>query len=69
MLLEEELRQRLNSTVENIKQLNKDKKNEFQNYDISLLNLQIEAKVYANVLELQYNMATNKILKISENEQ
>lgn len=68
MLLEQELRQRLNSTVETIKQLNKDKKNEFQNYDISLLNLQIEAKVYANVLELQYNMATNKILKITENE-
>lgn len=68
MLLKQELKQRLNSTIEKINQLNKDKDNEFQNYDISLLNLQIEAKVYANVLELQYNMATNKILKISENE-
>lgn len=69
MLSKQELKQRLNSTIEKINQLNKDKDNEFQNYDVSLLNLQIEAKVYANVLELQYNMATNKILKISENEQ
>lgn len=68
MLSKAELKQRLNSTIEKINQLNKDKDNEFQNYDISLLNLQIEAKVYANVLELQYNIATNKILKISENE-
>ena len=68
MLLKPELKQRLNSIIEKINQLNKDKDNEFQNYDISLLNLQIEAKVYANILELQYNIATNKILKISENE-
>ena len=68
MLSKAELKQRLNSTIEKINQLNKDKDNEFQNYDISLLNLQIEAKVYANILELQYNIATNKILKISENE-
>ena len=66
MLEKAEVKQRLNSIIEQINQLNKDKDNEYQNYDISLLNLQIEAKVYANVLKLQYNMVTNKILKVSE---
>lgn len=66
MLGKAEIRQKLNSTIENINQLNKDKDNEYQNYDISLLNFQIEAKVYAHVLELQYNMVTNKVLKITE---
>lgn len=68
MLSKEEIKQRLNRTIEEIKDLEKDKNNEFQNYDITTLNLRITAKVYAEVLGKQYSMSENKIIKVSENE-
>ena len=68
MLTKEEIKQRLNRTIEEISDLEKDKENEFQNYDIATLNLRITAKVYAEILGKQYSMSENKLLKISENE-
>ena len=66
MLSKEEIKQRLNRTIEEIKDLEKDKNNEFQNYDITTLSLRITAKVYAEVLGKQYSMSENKIIKIAE---
>ena len=68
MLSKEEIKQRLNRTIEEIKDLEKDKNNEYQNYDITTLNLRITAKVYAEVLGKQYSMSENKLLKITEHE-
>jgi hypothetical protein len=68
MLSKEEIKQRLNRTIEEIKDLEKDKNNEFQNYDITTLSLRITAKVYAEVLGKQYSISENKLLKITENE-
>ncbi len=68
MLSKEEIKQRLNRTIEEIKDLEKDKNNEYQNYDITTLNLRITAKVYAEVLGKQYSMIENKLLKVTENE-
>lgn len=66
MLSKEEIKQRLNRTIEEIKDLEKDKNNEYQNYDITTLNLRITAKVYAEVLGKQYSMSENKIIKVTE---
>ena len=68
MLSKEEIKQRLNRTIEEIKDLEKDKNNEFQNYDITSLCLKRDAKIYAEVLGKQYSMSENKLLKITENE-
>lgn len=66
MLSKEEIKQRLNRTIEEIKDLEKDKNNEFQNYEVMNLNLRITAKIYAEVLGKQYSIAENKLLKITE---
>ena len=68
MLSKEEIKQRLNRTMEEINDLEKDKSNEFQNYNITTLNLRITAKVYAEILGKQYSISENKLLKVSENE-
>lgn len=68
MLTKEEIKQRLNRTIEEINDLEKDKDNEFQNYEITSLSLRIAAKVYAEILGKQYSMTENKLLKISEYE-
>jgi len=68
MLGKEEIKQRLNRTIEEINDLEKDKDNEFQNYEITTLSLRIAAKVYAEILGKQYSISENKLLKISENE-
>jgi len=68
MLGKEEIKQRLNRTIEEINDLEKDKDNEFQNYDITTLNLRIIAKVYAEILGKQYSVSENKLLKVSEYE-
>lgn len=68
MLSKEEIKQRLNRTIEEIKDLEKDKNNEFQNYEITSLMLKRDAKIYAEVLGKQYSMSENKLLKFSENE-
>jgi len=68
MLSKEEIKQGLNRTIEEINDLEKDKDNEFQNYDITTLNLRITAKVYAEILGKQYSVSENKLLKVSEYE-
>ena len=68
MLSKEEIKQRLNRTIEEIKDLEKDKNNEFQNYDVTMLCLKRDAKIYAEVLGKQYSIIENKIIKVSENE-
>ncbi len=66
MLIKKEIEQRLKRTIEEINDLEKDKDNEFQNYKITSLTLRVTAKVYADVLQKQYSMSENKILKITE---
>lgn len=66
MLSKQHVKQRRDALMDELDGLIADKYNEYQNFDLTYALMTKEIQTLSYVLEQQYNSATNKLMKITE---